>query len=115
MKWLLDEMLPAGACKHLAKRGQDALSVHDVGLSGAEDARVFDYAVREARVIATENFADYAILLEQRMGRGERCVPVVFVRKADLPQRGALAVHLAVRLEAWARKHPEPYLGAHWA
>jgi hypothetical protein len=115
MKWLLDEMFPAAACKHLVKRGHNALSVHDVGLTGAEDARVFDCAVRESRVIVTENFADYAMLLEQRMGRGEDCVPVVFVHKSDLPHRGALAMHLAFRLDAWARSHPEPFIGPHWA
>jgi hypothetical protein len=114
MKWMLDEMLPAATCKHLGRRGHDAVSVYDVGLSGAEDAHVFGYAVREERVIVTENFADYSALLEQRTSRGERCVPVVFVRKRDFPQRGALAGHLAVRLDAWARKHPEPYIGPHW-
>jgi hypothetical protein len=71
-------------------------------------------AVSEARIVMTENFADYVLLLDQRSARGEPCVPVVFVRKTSLPRRGALAPRLAKRLDAWVRLHPEPYVGPHW-
>ena len=114
MKWLLDEMLPSAACAELRRRGHDALAVRDAGLEGAEDDRVFDRAVRDARVIVTENFADYAALIEQRMGAGSACVPVVFVRKSELPKRGALASVLARQLHAWSKANPEPYVGPHW-
>ena len=113
MKWLIDEMLPAATCARLAALGHDAVSVHDVGLGGADDERVFERAVREGRVVVTENFADYALLLEQRLARAEPTVPVVFVHKASLPRRGALAARLAKRLGAWARANPDPYLGPH--
>lgn len=115
MKWLLDEMLPAETGRQLIHRGHDAVSVHDLDLAGAEDDRVFDTAVRAKRVMVTENFADYAILLEQRLSRGGACVPVVFVRKSDYRGRGALASRLAKRLHDWARAHPDPYVGPHWA
>jgi predicted nuclease of predicted toxin-antitoxin system len=115
MKWLLDEMLPRATCQWLGKRGHDALSVHDAGLAGQEDDRVFDFAVRERRIIVTENFSDYAILLEERIRRETGCVPVVFIRKSDLPRRGALATHLGRRLHDWASKNPSPYVGPHWA
>jgi predicted nuclease of predicted toxin-antitoxin system len=113
-KWLLDEMLPPVTCDELRTRGYDAVSVHEVGLRGVEDAAVFDLAVRDVRVIVTENFADFAALLEQHAARGEPCVPVVFVRKRELPRRGALALHLARRLDQWAQGNVEPYVGAHW-
>jgi hypothetical protein len=115
MKWLLDEMLPAVTCRLLVGRGHDAVSVHEVNLAGAEDERVFAFAARERRIIVTENFADYAVLLEQRIGRGQPCVPVVFVRKSMFPGRGALATRIARRLDDWANAHPEPYIGPHWA
>ncbi|MBN1610788.1 MAG: DUF5615 family PIN-like protein [Polyangiaceae bacterium] len=115
MKWLLDEMLPPATCRALVEMGHDALSVCDAGLSGHEDDEVFDYAVCAKRILVTENFADYAMLLEQRTHRDEPCVPVVFVRKANLIRRGALATRLAKRLDDWARRHPDPYVGAHWA
>jgi len=115
VRWLLDEMLPAAAAIELASRGHDAVSVLDIGMGGAADAEIVDRAVREGRVVATENFADYAALVTQRLSREEACVPVVFVRRDDLPRRGALAVHLARRLHAWAAANSEPYVGIHWA
>jgi len=114
MKWLLDEMLPAAACEHLVVRGHDALSVRGAGLGGAEDDRVFDWAVHEQRIIVTENSADYAVLLEHRVARGAQCVPVVFVHKRDFPRRGSLATTLARPLDEWARANPDPYVGPHW-
>lgn len=115
MRWLLDEMLPPAACRELAKLGHDAVSVRDVGLAGLEDDCVFDFAVRERRIVVTENFADYAALIEQRTARDESCVPVVFLRKSSIARRGALAAGLARRLDGWARAHSHPYVGAHWA
>jgi hypothetical protein len=115
MRWLLDEMLPPATCQLLVRLGHDAISVHDAGLSGMPDDAVFDFAVRERRLVVTENFADYAIAVDQRINRSEPCVPVIFVRKSGLPRRAALAVRLAQRLDDWARSNPDPYLGPHWA
>lgn len=115
MKWLLDEMLPAATCRQLTRRGHDAISVYDIEIGGADDARVFDAATREQRVMVTENFADYALLLEQCLSRGLPCVPVVFVRKTAALAKGALAARLAKRLDDWAKAHPHPYVGIHWA
>lgn len=115
MKWLLDEMLPPATCKLLAGKGHDATSVSEAGLAGADDGRVFELAVREGRILVTENFADYALLLEQRLARNEACVPIVFIRKADLPRRASLASHLARSLLTWAKTHEDPYIGPHWA
>lgn len=114
MRWLIDEMLPPATAAELIRRGHDAVHVNDLGLAGHGDPVVFDAAAADRRIVVTENFADYATLLEQRLRKDQPCVPVVFVRKADLPRRGALAAHLADRLDAWATAHPEPYLGAHW-
>lgn len=107
-------MLPRAAADQLNQRGHDAVSVSDAGLAGAEDPEVFSRAVAEDRVLVTENFADYSVLLTQRLSADEPCVPVVFIRKSDLPLGGALARHLADRLEAWAAANPNPYLGLHW-
>lgn len=107
-------MLPPRAADELNERGHDALCTQAVGLAGCPDDEVFDRAAAEGRVIVTENVADYAALLTARLGRDEPSTPVVFVRKSDFSRRGALATHLAVRLDDWARRHPEPYIGAHW-
>lgn len=114
MRWLLDEMLPPAAATELNRRGHDAIHVNDLGLAGQSDPMVFDTAVAQGRVIVTENVADYAALLDQRLRHDDPCVPVVFVRKSDLPRRGALAARLAQRLDRWAATHPDPYHGPHW-
>jgi hypothetical protein len=70
--------------------------------------------VAERRIVGTENIADFAVLLDQRLRNNEPAVPVVFVRKGDLPRRGALPNRLAERLHRWAEANPDPYLGPHW-
>lgn len=114
MRFLLDEMLPRRTAGELSDRGHDALCAADAGLAGSPDNEVFGYAVAEDLVIVTENVADYAALLTARLGRNEPSTPVILLRKSDFPRKGALATHLAARLDEWAERHPDPYVGAHW-
>ena len=114
MRWIIDEMLPPDTATELGRGGHDATSVAALGLAGQPDPVVFDRAVAERRVVVSENVADFVILLEQRLRNDEPAVPVVFVRKGDLPRRGALPHHLAERLHRWAEANPDPYLGPHW-
>lgn len=114
MRWLIDEMLPPETAVELTRRGHDAVSVAGLGLGGQPDPVIFDTAVVQARIVVTENVADYAVLVDHRLRNNEPAVPVVFVRKADLPRRGGLPVHLAGRLQRWAEANPDPYLGPHW-
>lgn len=107
-------MLPKVTARELEQLGHDAISVLDVNLAGVEDGTVFDFAVSQQRVVVTENFADFAALLEQHQRAEEPCVPVVFVRKDSFPSRGALPARLARHLDRWARENPEPYEGFHW-
>jgi hypothetical protein len=106
-------MLPPGTAEGLNQRGHDAVPAGDLDLAGQPDPVVFDRAVAEGRILVTENVADFAVLLDQRLRHDQPVVPVVFVRKADLPGRGALPHHLAVRLDRWAEANPDPYLGPH--
>lgn len=114
MRWLIDEMLPPEAAAELNRRGHDATSVAGLDLAGQPDPVIFDRAVAESRIVVTENIADFAVLLDQRLRNNEAAVPVVFVRKGDLPRRGALPHRLAGRLHTWAEANPDPYLGSHW-
>lgn len=61
-------------------------------------------AVRENRVLVTENVKDFA---------GEKELVIVCVLKSRLRQPG-MAEHLARTINAWAQAHPGPYLGLHW-
>ena len=114
MKWLLDAMLPPAAADELGRLGHDAVSVLRIDMNSAEDADVFERAVDDGRVIVTENFADFASLLAGRQNRNEPSVPVVFVRRDNFPRRGALAGHLARKLDEWAKANPEPFVGLYW-
>jgi predicted nuclease of predicted toxin-antitoxin system len=114
VRWLIDEMLPPATAAALEALGHDARSTHAMNLTETADETIFDVAVAELRVIVTENFSDFAGLVEQRHAHELPCVPVVFVRKRDLPRRGALAGHLARHLHRWAEANPDPYPGVHW-
>jgi hypothetical protein len=62
----------------------------------------------------TENFADFARLLEQRARREDAGVPVLFVHTSAFPRGGAYPGRLAARLHVWATANPDPYVGPHW-
>lgn len=114
MKWLLDEMLPPATAVELGALGHDALSVSDADLRGAEDAEVLAYAVQENRVLVSENFDDFARLLEQRQAEERPATPVAFVCKSAFPVGRALPFRLAAHLDQWAQANPDPYHGLHW-
>ena len=107
-------MLPPRAAQELRRLGHNAVSVLDLGMAALEDSEIFARAVQENRMIVTENFGDFANLLQQRQSQDEGCVPVLFVRRATLPKRGPLPTHLALRLHEWAAANPEPFVGLHW-
>ena len=114
MKWLIDEMLPPTTADELERRGHDAIAAVAAGLSGAGDSEVLRRAVDDDQVVVTENFADFAALLEQAASRDETAAAVVFVRKSSFAAGPGLAFHLAEHLHAWAEDHPDPYRGLHW-
>ena len=107
-------MIPPAAADELDRLGHDAVSVLSTGMGAADDAEVFERSVTDRRVVVTENSADFAALLTDPQNRGEPSTPVVFVRRDDLPSRGALAGHLARKLDDWARANPEPFVGLYW-
>jgi predicted nuclease of predicted toxin-antitoxin system len=59
VKILIDAQLPPGLRLLLSQAGHDACHVFEIGLRDADDAQVWDYAVREGTAILTkdEDFA----------------------------------------------------------
>jgi hypothetical protein len=114
MKWLIDEMLPQAVAEELRDKGHDAVAVFELDMQGAPDQDVFDLAVSQKRIVVTENFADFAALVDRRQSDDEPGTPVVFVRKSSFPAGGALSAHLAEHLDEWAHENPDPYTGLHW-
>lgn len=109
MKWVIDEMFPAEVAAALQEREHDArAAVHD--LRALTDAQLFDVAVAEGRVVATENVVDFVQLLQDRVAEGREVAPVVFAMKSNLPREPErLSRVLAERLDKWARHHPDPF------
>lgn len=114
MRWLIDEMLPDSIADALNDKGHDAVSIASLGLRGAQDSEVLQIAVSDHRVLVTENFADFASLVEKRQQHDEECAPVVFLRKSAFPSGGALTSRVAEHLDRWAADNPDPYRGLHW-
>lgn len=113
MRFLLDEMLPPSCADQLVELGHDTIAVAST-IPGATDDEVFDLGVAEGRVVVTENVADFAKIVERRQRGDLPAVPVVLVRKLELPSRGALGPRLAKHLDRWATSNPDPYVGLHW-
>ena len=114
MRWLIDEVLPPATAGELNTLGHDAVAVAEAGLAGSDDAGVYEIAVEQQRVVVTENFADFATILKDRLAGGEPVQVVVFVRKHQHPRGSALAAALAHHLHRWAADNPRPYPGVHW-
>lgn len=55
LKVLVDEDLPRSTAALLQSLGINASDVRDVGLKGASDAQVFEYAQKEERIIITRD------------------------------------------------------------
>jgi predicted nuclease of predicted toxin-antitoxin system len=99
----------------LCAAGHDAVGVHDLGLAGKDDATVLARAVREDRVLVTENAADFIPLLDQRAAAAEPLTPVLVVLKRNLPRSaGAMSNALARRLHKWSQTNDDPYRHVHW-
>jgi predicted nuclease of predicted toxin-antitoxin system len=115
VRFLVDEMFGPDVVDQLMVQGHDAVDVRDLGLVGADDATVLACAAKDARVLVTENAADFIPLLDQRAATGERLTPVLVVLKRNLP-RGArpMGNALARRLHSWSQANPDPYRHVHW-
>ena len=107
-------MLPPATAAELNTLGHDAVAVAEAGLAGSDDAAVYEAAVEQQRLVVTENFADFATIIKDRVAAGEPSVAVVFVRKHQHPRGSALAHALARHLHRWAADNPRPYPGVHW-
>lgn len=101
LRFLFDEHVHAEALRELQDRGVDAGGVPDVGLQGADDADLFDFAGREGRIIVTRNYRDFAVLAEGAARRGLPFPGVLFLAPS-IPQSDP-GSHVRA-LEAWIRR-----------
>lgn len=85
LRFLFDEHVNAQAMKKLQERGVDVVHVGDVGLLKTDDAVIFDWARREARIIITRNYQDFAPLASEA-GRRQMIFPGILFLAQSLSQ-----------------------------
>lgn len=78
----LDNHVHHGACRELQRRGVDVEHVGDVGLGDADDVEVLEYAIRDERIVAARNYADFARLVETMNREGRAFPGVLFLAPA---------------------------------
>jgi predicted nuclease of predicted toxin-antitoxin system len=115
VRFLIDEMFGPDVVDRLRTAGHDAVGVRDIGLASRDDAAVLASAVKDDRVVVTENVADFVPLLDQRAAAGEPLTPVLVALKTNLPRgAGKMTNSLVRRLDKWSKATPEPYRHVHW-
>lgn len=85
MRFLVDAQLPPALARYLAAGGHEAEHVVDIGLSGAKDQAIWEYAARVGAVIVSKD-DDFA----QRTFFGKGGPPVVWIRLSNTRKRELL-------------------------
>jgi predicted nuclease of predicted toxin-antitoxin system len=85
MRFLVDAQLPPALARTLAAGGHEAEHVVDIGLSGAKDQAIWEYAARVGAVIVSKD-EDFA----QRTFFGKGGPPVVWIRLSNTRKRELL-------------------------
>ncbi len=66
------------------KPDMDIVRIQDVGLSGADDPTVLEWAAREGRILLTHDVTTMTRHVYERVGAG-KSMPGVFVVSRDIP------------------------------
>jgi hypothetical protein len=77
-------MVSVPAMRGIRTEGVDVVHVLEVGLGGALDSEVFDYARTQGRIVVTRNYQDFAPLVTAYASAGRSFPGVLFLR-ASLP------------------------------
>jgi hypothetical protein len=77
-RFLFDEHVSVPAMRELRARGVDAVSVNEVGLPGAEDEALFEWARANAGIIVTRNYQDFAPIVAYANREGTAFPGVLF-------------------------------------
>src|SRR5687768_1612793 len=86
LRFAADENFKTGTVRGLLRRlpGLDLVRIQDVGLSGADDPAVLDWAAREGRIILTHDVSTLVRLAFERVAAGLP-MPGVFAARSSAP------------------------------
>lgn len=107
MRLLLDEHFSRHIAEQLRTRGHDAVAVGErADLAGLPDDELLAAAQQERRAIVTENWADFARLLDRAAADGAHHYGVVFTSRRRLPRSRATIGLITDALAAFLAAHP---------
>jgi hypothetical protein len=100
---LLDEMFSPVIADKLAARGVDCRAVAaDSTLRARDDLEIFQAALREGRVVVTNNVADFESLRRAHEAAGNRLPGLIYTSDAAFPRSKAFTEQIADALHAAA-------------
>ena len=85
MRFLVDEQLPTALARWIAAQGHLAEHVLEIGLGGAGDAELWQYATRNNAIVITKDM-DFMVLAKVNSSAG-----LVWLRSGNLPRKALLA------------------------
>jgi predicted nuclease of predicted toxin-antitoxin system len=107
VRLLLDEMYSPVVAEQLRARGHDVVSIHDRmyhRLRGVPDAEVFAAARAEARVVVTDNIADFRQFEAEALAGGDEPPLLIFTTNRQFPRADAATIgRLVLALDALLR------------
>lgn len=83
IRLLLDEDVRSTLAEALRARGHDAVAVAELGLEGAKDPDLIEWALREGRVIVSHNVRDFPRLAGERAKAGLPHAGIVVSKQSD--------------------------------
>ena len=86
MKFLIDNQLPQALARHLSEQSHDCQHVLDVGLAGASDGAICQYAVAQERILISKD-EDFVYL----SGKPGATVRLIWVRTGNCRTKTLLA------------------------
>lgn len=102
---MIDENLSPAIADALRDRGQDAVAVVHAASPGIADEEVLAIAVRDRRVLVTNNVRDFRLLIADATDQGQALCGVIYV-SSSRPRTVASVSGIADDLEALSLENP---------
>ena len=108
MKLLLDEHYADDIAVQLRASGHDAVTVSELGLTGADDASLLAVAASEGRALLTNNARDFLPLIGRWATSGDDHFGLLLTSDASMPRARNTIGRFVEALAALMAAHPDP-------